>query len=192
MISRTFLADGAGHRVAAEGIEMDAVGERTGDFRCGHHGRQGGAVADALGHGHDVGNHFLGFEPPEALAGAAEPGLDLVGDAQAAGGPHVFVGLFEVAVGIDHRAPDPLDGFGKESRHFTRGGILDQAANVLGVFGAGRGIVKSPGAPVGIGAKGVVDAEAVGVVVLPGAVGPSAPWPRGCPRGRHCAWATMS
>ena len=47
------------------------------------------AVADRLAHRDDVRHHALRLEPQQCGADAAEPDLHLVGDAHAAGGPHV-------------------------------------------------------------------------------------------------------
>ena len=76
-----------GHRdgVAAEGVEVDAVLHRPGDLGAGDAGAERGAVADPLGHRDEVGRDAPVLEAPEVLAGAAEAGLDLVGDAEAAG-----------------------------------------------------------------------------------------------------------
>ena len=63
----------------------------------------------------DVGNHALGLEAPVMRAGAAEAGLHFVGDANTAGGTHVFIGLFQITVGKYDEAADALDGFGDEA-----------------------------------------------------------------------------
>lgn len=44
-----------------------------------------------LCHGHDVGDHAVGLEPPEVAADAGESRLDLVGDAEPAGLPDLVV-----------------------------------------------------------------------------------------------------
>ena len=99
------------------------------DLRGGDDGRRGGSyVADALGHGHDVRNHSLGLEAPEVGAGPAEAGLHFVGDAEPAGGPHMRVGLGQVAVGEDDEAAQALNRLGDEAGDFAGGGVFDQAA----------------------------------------------------------------
>ena len=60
-------------------------------MRRGDHRGERAAVADALGHRDDVGNHALRFEAPEMRARAAKAGLHFVGDAHAAGRADVFV-----------------------------------------------------------------------------------------------------
>ena len=53
-------------------------------------------------------------------AGAAEAGLHFVGDAHAARGAHVFVGVLEIAMRKYHEAAHALDGFGDEAGDFAR------------------------------------------------------------------------
>ena len=48
-----------------------------GNLFGGDHGRHGEAVADALGHRHDVGHDSVALEAPEVLAGPTETGLNL-------------------------------------------------------------------------------------------------------------------
>ena len=48
-----------------------------GNLLRGDHGRHGEAVADALGHRHDVGHDSVALEAPEVLAGSTETGLNL-------------------------------------------------------------------------------------------------------------------
>ena len=48
-----------------------------GNLLRGDHGRHGEAVADALGHRHDVGHDSVALEAPEVLAGSTETGLTL-------------------------------------------------------------------------------------------------------------------
>src|SRR5205823_4334490 len=98
-------------------------------------------VADAFGHGHDVGNHALGLEPPEMCPGAAKPGLDLVGNADAAGSPDVLVNMIEIAVGKNHYAADALNGFGDETGDLAGCGEVDQLFYVRGIFLAGIRII---------------------------------------------------
>ena len=71
-------------RIAAEGVDVEILRQRGGDLRRRHHGRQWQAVADALGHGHDLGHDAGALEAPVVVAGAGEAGLHLVGDADAA------------------------------------------------------------------------------------------------------------
>ena len=75
-----------------------------GDLRRGHNRGERAAVADAFGHGDDVGNDALRFESPEMRAGAAEAGLHFVGDANAARGADMFVSVLEIAVAEKRRS----------------------------------------------------------------------------------------
>src|SRR5439155_16030513 len=107
----------------------------------------------------------------EVMAGAGEPGLDFIGDAHAAGGAHVFVGVLEVAVRKYYRPAHTLDGLGDEPGNLSRRGVVNNALDVGGVFAAGVRIVAAPLAAVGVSVDGVMNAEAVGHVEFPGAVG---------------------
>src|SRR5262249_53094213 len=70
------------NRVDAEGVEVHAVRHGFGDLRPRDAGAERGAVADALGHRHEVRRHAPVLEAPEVGAGAAEAGLHFVSDAQ--------------------------------------------------------------------------------------------------------------
>lgn len=70
-------AHGTRDRVAAERVEVQGLAQHLGDGRRGDDSRHGEAVADTLGHGHDVGPHAMALEPPEVIAGAAEARLHL-------------------------------------------------------------------------------------------------------------------
>ena len=96
--------------VAAEGVEVDPVLHGPGDFGAGDAGAQRSAVADPLGHGHEVGGDSPVLEAPEMLAGPAETGLDLVGDAKAAGLADDIVDDPEVFGGRGDDAADPWIG----------------------------------------------------------------------------------
>src|SRR5690606_16912002 len=101
---------GHGNGITTESIEVDAGGEGLGDLRGGDDGSEGAAIADAFGHRHDIGDDTLGLEAPEVGAGAAEAGLDFIGDAEATGGAGVRVGVLQVAVREDDGAAYALDG----------------------------------------------------------------------------------
>ena len=81
--------DRARDRVAAERAEeFHPVVERRGNRRRGDHRANRMPVADRLAEDDDVGDDALGFEGVEVCAKATVRGLHLVGDADAAGGPH--------------------------------------------------------------------------------------------------------
>ena len=63
--------------VAAISIEMEGFGHSFGNSRGGDHSGQGIAVADALGHGDDVGHHAMAFETPEMLPSTTKSCLHL-------------------------------------------------------------------------------------------------------------------
>ena len=48
-------------------------------------------------------------------AGAAEAGLHFIGDADAAGGAHVFVGVLQIAIREHNAAADALDRLGDKA-----------------------------------------------------------------------------
>ena len=138
--------DGFAHRandwVAAEGVEVNSLAEHFGDLRGGDDRGERATVADAFGHGDDVRNDALGFEAPEVRAGAAESGLDFVSDSDAARGADVFVGVLEIAIRKYDATADALNGFSDESGDLARGGEVDDALDVCGVFFAGIRIVE--------------------------------------------------
>ena len=61
--------------------------------------RERHAVADRLAHDHYVRRHSRQLKAPEGVAGAPKAGLDLVGDADGAGGAQLLVRRREPAVG---------------------------------------------------------------------------------------------
>ena len=149
---------------------MDVGFEGRGDFGGGDHRGEGEAVSDSFGHHHDVGNDALAFESPVVGAGAAEAGLDFVGNAESAVTAHDVVGLRKVAFGEDDGAADALDGLGDEACHLAGGGELDELLDVVGVVG-GLVFVTCEGTAIGVGIESVMDAEALGSIVFPCAVG---------------------
>src|SRR6516225_2004343 len=113
---------------------MDLADERLGNLRSGDDRGERHAVADALGHRHDVGDHALRLESPEMRAGAAKTGLHLVRNAHAAGGADIFVRLLEITLRKFHKATDTLNGFGYEPGDFARRRKIDHVLYVVGVF----------------------------------------------------------
>ena len=72
---------GAGERVAAEGGAVVALGNLAGDLLAGQNRADREAAAEALGAGHDVGNHVVELIAVQR-ARAADAGLHLVEDQQ--------------------------------------------------------------------------------------------------------------
>ena len=77
-------ADGTRDRVASVGVEVQRFAEYLRDVRPSDDGAEGEAIADALGHHHDVGLDAVALEAPEVLSCARESRLHFVGDAQSA------------------------------------------------------------------------------------------------------------
>ena len=157
-------------RIAAEGVEVDPLGQRLGDLPARRHRRERPAVADALGHGHDVGDDAEVLEAPVVVAGAAEAGLHLVGDAEPAVLAHDGVRLTQVVRRAVRRAADALDRLGDERGDLARRRVADQVADVLGALVRdllGRAAER---AAVRIGVDRVMDAEVGLLRELPGVV----------------------
>ena len=165
------LADGGNNGVATEGVEVSFLRHDRGDFRRGDDRGEWSAVADALGQRDDVGDDALRLEAPEMRAGAAEAGLDFVGDAETAGGAHVFVGVLEVALGEFDEAAHALDGLGEERGDFSGRRIVDEIFDIVGVFHAGLGVAVAEVSAVRIRSDRVVDAGGMGRIEFPDTVG---------------------
>src|SRR5207244_9100310 len=106
-------------------------------------------------------NHALRLKTPEMRPGAAKPGLDLVGNADAASGPHMLINVLEISVGKNHHPADALNGFGDEAGNLARCGKVDQLLYVGGVFFAGIRIIAAVRSTIQIREGGVMDAKAV-------------------------------
>ena len=94
--------DGAGEGVSAEGGAVHAGGDGAGGLFGAEHGAHGDAAGEGLGEGGDVGLDAVVLVG-EPLAGAADAGLDLVGEQQGAGG------VAEVARGLEELLGDGVD-----------------------------------------------------------------------------------
>mmetsp|Transcript_8778 Transcript_8778/g.18751 ORF Transcript_8778/g.18751 Transcript_8778/m.18751 type:complete len:325 (+) Transcript_8778:859-1833(+) len=151
------------HRVAAKRVEVESVGDACRDLGGGHHSRQGQAVADTLGHGHDVRHHALCLEAPVRCAGAPEPGLHLVRNAHASRLAYRLVHLWKVAWCQGRGTAHSLDGLCHEARHLAGCGGADEVLHVLRVLEA----VSTKGAAVGVGVHGVDEAKVLGHGLLP-------------------------
>src|SRR5262249_5101424 len=101
-------------------------------------------------------------------SGASETGLHLIGNANPAGGAHVFVSVLEVIVREDNAAAHALDRFGDITRDPARGGVVDQIFDVGGVILSGISILAGPLSPIRVGSQGMMNAEAVRNIKLPG------------------------
>jgi hypothetical protein len=157
-----------GEGVAAEGVEVDAARHFFGDGVGGDDGGEREAVADGFGHDDDVGDDTIILEAPEVGAGAAEAGLDFIGDADAAGVAGVGVGVGEVVGRVGDGAADALHGFGDEGGDFATGAELDDVEDFFGVLFAGFGGVVGDGAPDGVGGFQVLEAGHGGDGEFPG------------------------
>src|SRR6185503_18881893 len=152
---------GTNDGVAAEGVEMDSRGEGLGDLRCRDDGGERATVPDPFSHGDDIRHDALSLEPPKLRSCATEARLYLVRDAQAARGPHVTVGVAQVAVGENDRAANALNGLREEAGDLSRRAELNEAANVLRVLAARFRIVLAVGAAVRVRHHGVLHPKAV-------------------------------
>ena len=131
-------ADRARQRAAPGGGEEVALaGEALGHRPAGDHRAERVAVADGLGHRHDVGHRALLLETPEPFAETAVADLHLVGDRQPPTGAHRGVDLLQVAVGQRHAAGVAVDALADESRRGPARGHhrLDAGHRVGGVAG---------------------------------------------------------
>src|SRR5262249_58323850 len=88
------------------------------------------AVADALGHRQEVGRNAPVLEPPDRGAGAAEPGLHFVSDAQPAVPPHDVVDDPEVLRRWGHDAAHTLNRLGDEACNRAGSLVADQRLDV--------------------------------------------------------------
>src|SRR5689334_18136866 len=104
-------------------------------------------------------------------AGASEPGLHFVGDTNATRRADVFVSVLEIMVRKDDAAAHSLDRLGNVTRDSARSGIVDQVLHVGGVILTGSGIFTIPLSPIRIGRQGMMDAETVWNIKLPGVMG---------------------
>ena len=82
---------GTGNGIAAESVEVDALGEGLGDGGGGDNGSEGAAIADALGHSDDVGENAVILKPPEVFPSATKTSLDFIGDAKPPGRPDMSI-----------------------------------------------------------------------------------------------------
>ena len=160
----------AGHGIAAEGVEVDSLGEGPGDLGRCHDRAHRSPVADPLGHRDDVGHNALRLEAPPVAARPCESSLHLVGDAQAAGRPGVLVGGLQVAVGKHDCAPHALDALGDVGGDAARRAEADQIRDVGCILLARPLVVVSPGTAVAIRTNRVMNAAPLRHVELPGVV----------------------
>src|SRR4029450_6198800 len=89
------------------------------------------ALADRLAEHADVGHDPLRLESPEVRAEPGEADLDLVRDADPAGGAHVRVGLGEIAGRKDDLASDARQALGEEGGERAAAGadLVDDPAD---------------------------------------------------------------
>ncbi len=110
-------ADGRGYRIAAEAAEeLHAVGEGLGDGAGGHHRPQRVAVPHGLAQRDDVRHDALGLEPPHVRTDAAEPHLNLVGDAESPRFAGMCVGSVQISGRWLDLAPARQEGLAQEGR----------------------------------------------------------------------------
>jgi hypothetical protein len=111
---------GHGDRIATERVEVNSAGECLCDLSSRRHRGEWNTVPDPLGHRDDVGNNTVVLEPPVVLAGAAEAGLNFVGNTEAAVFPDDRVRLAEIVGSPAGHSSDSLNRFGDEGRDPSR------------------------------------------------------------------------
>ena len=89
------------------------------------------AVADALGRDDDVGNDAVRLERPEAFAGSPDAGLDLVDDADAAGGADPLEGPRHIAFGHRYDAAVALYRLDDHPGQAAAGLVVDGALDLI-------------------------------------------------------------
>ena len=170
-------------RVAAERVDVEILRQRGGDLRSRHDGGQGQAVADALGHRHDLGRNTGALEAPVVVSGAGEAGLHLVGDADAAVGADDVVDLRQVVRRSHRDTAGALNGLRDEGGDLARGGVADQLRDILGALACDLLRRAGERVAIGIGVDRVVDGAA--------ALGPGLPGVKCCQGAGRCAAAVV-
>mmetsp|Transcript_20748 Transcript_20748/g.64352 ORF Transcript_20748/g.64352 Transcript_20748/m.64352 type:complete len:309 (+) Transcript_20748:281-1207(+) len=171
ILLQVLVVNGAQHRaphrtddwIAAIRVEVQALRKRLRNLGRGHHRRQREAVADALGHRHNVGDDAMVLEAPVVGARAPKARLHLVGDAQPAMLADELVRLGDKAVGVLDGAAHALDGLMEKGRHVPAGGRVDNVPHVAHV----RVRVVAERAAVRVGVHRVVHALPLRNGVLP-------------------------
>ena len=98
-------ADGGGHRIAAEGVEVHvATGECFYKIRASYDASQRMAVAHGFTHGNDIGDRPECGVTPHVRAESAETALHFIRNQQSARFVHDFRGFLQVPRG-HHRQP---------------------------------------------------------------------------------------
>ena len=147
-------------RVAAEGVEVDAVLHHFGDADRGGHRAERGAVADALGHRDHVGHDVPILVRPVVVAGAAEAALHFVGDADAAVLADDVVDDSEEFLGRRDRAADALDRLADEAGDLAGRFVLDHVLDVVRTLHAAGWVLEAERAAVAVAGVRVVDVRA--------------------------------
>src|SRR5262249_22590608 len=155
-------------RVAAEGVEVQAILHHGPDRRPGDAGTQRGAVADPLGHGDQVGCHAPVLEAPKVRARSAETGLHLVGNAKTAVPTNDVVDDPEILRRRRHRAAHALDRLADEAGDLARGLVADQFFHVAGALHVATRVLQAIRAAVAVARRGVLDVDRRIALELPG------------------------
>src|SRR5207247_9000049 len=130
-------------------------------------GAQRRAVANALGHRHQLGRHAPVLEAPELRARSPEAGLHFVGDAHAAMTAHDVVDDAEL---LRRRRDDPagtLDRLGDKARDLARRFITDQLLHILSTFHVAARILQAVGTAVAIARRRVLEVDRRVAATLP-------------------------
>ncbi len=159
----------AGERVAAVGVEVEEAVHGIGNAGPCRDRTHGETASDALGHHHDV-RGLIPFLASKPRAGAAESGLNLVGDQEAAIGVDELDQLVVVPPrALDHAAValDRLDPQSGEVGLGAAVGVLDHSLGALQAPDIEVVLVHPLGTPQGIWVGNEMDVVDVGRSVAP-------------------------
>ena len=148
---------GRGHRVAAQG-GCTGAGVGVGNLCRGNEGGDGGAVAQGLGHAHDVGHHIEVLDGKH-LACAGKACLHLIVNEEGAIVGEDFLYSLEIPFGGHHNACIALDALGDEGGGLAGGSGLDDVLNGIGAGQIAFRVLLAQGAAVAVGIGGEVDAS---------------------------------
>src|ERR1700737_3567340 len=119
------------HRIAAERIEVNALGKRLRYLHARRHGPEGDSIPDSLRHRDEVGHYVEILEAPVVIARATEPGLHLIGDAQSTVLARDPVRLTEIIARAMRRPSHPLNRLGAKCRGLSRRRVPDDSGEVF-------------------------------------------------------------
>jgi hypothetical protein len=109
---RTHVEDGCANgtpdRIAAEGVEVEGLGEGPTNFWPGDDSTKRESIANALGHGDNVRLKMMAFKAPKVLTRSPKACLHFVRDKETSAFLNVLLYTLQVAAWILNRATDAL------------------------------------------------------------------------------------